>query len=484
VGTDDGNVQLTVDGGAHWTLLSSRLQGLPQGAWIPHIEASPHDAGTAFVVANDYRRDNWQPFAWKTTDYGKSWKRIADEKTVKGHAHCIVQDPVIAELLFLGTESGLWVSIDGGETWEQWKKEFPSVAVMDLAIHPREGDLIVATFGRSLWVIDDLQPLRDLVKDKNITGKTIHVFTPPDAYLVNYPQPAGTHFPSDGFFQGENRPGGARISFWMKTQPKKEAPKPGEEPSKDPTDGKVVITIFNASGDTVRNFTQQPDTFLQSVNWDLSGRGPKFPGWQEQKSSPDDEAGGPVIAGTYKVQLRFGAEIATTQVNVLHDPRRMQDLPGLRERDSLQHRVNHSVQVAFSAFEQLKEMNKTVDYLAGAYSNLETVQKDLLVKEGKMIQDSVRALTNLFLQPQDFKGYDHLTLRIVNRLGNALEHASSSPGRPSATAYSATTQVEASLRDALRRINAFTQAQWEEYKKHVRAASPDVFHNFSELKLD
>lgn len=270
----------------------------------------------------------------------------------------------------------------------------------------------------------------------------------------------------------------------MKTQPKKETPKPGEEPSKDPTDGKVVITIFNERGDTVRNFTQQPDTFLQSVNWDLNGRGYRSPSWQEQKPGPDDNAGNAVLPGTYKVQLRWGAEISSTQLNVLADPRRAPDPSGLRERDSLQQRIDRSIRVANTAFEQLKEMNKTVDYLAGAYTNLPKEKKDLLLKEGKMIQDSVKALSSLFLQPQDFKGYDHLTQRIGNRIDNATEHITSSPGKPSATAYTATAQVEASVRAALSRINAFTQKQWEDYKQHVRSASPDVFHDLPELKLD
>ena len=183
VGTDDGNVQLTRDGGETWTNFRGRISGLPTGAWIPQIRASAYNAGEAFVVANDYRRGDFRPFIFRTTDFGKTWTRMIDEKKVTGYALCVLQDPAEPNLVFVGTEHGLWISFDNGASFEQWKNGYPSVSTYDLAIQEREADLAIATFGRSLWILDDIRPLRKIAA---ATGKTfpdkLTAFTAPDAF--------------------------------------------------------------------------------------------------------------------------------------------------------------------------------------------------------------------------------------------------------------------------------------------------------------
>ncbi|NBO50485.1 MAG: hypothetical protein EBU80_12360, partial [Chitinophagia bacterium] len=128
VGTDDGNVQLTKDGGKTWTNFRGKIPGLPVGAWIPQIQASKYNAGEAFVVANDYRRGDFKPYIFRTTDFGKTWTRLVDEKKVVGYALCVLQDPTEPNLIFAGTEQGLWVSLDNGASFQQWKNGFPSVS--------------------------------------------------------------------------------------------------------------------------------------------------------------------------------------------------------------------------------------------------------------------------------------------------------------------------------------------------------------------
>jgi photosystem II stability/assembly factor-like uncharacterized protein len=162
VGTDDGFVQLTRDGGRSWTNVSLNLPGVRPGSWIPYVEASVHDAGEAFVVVSDYRRNDWRPMVFHTKDYGRTFTRIVDEQQVRGHAQVLLQDPVERNLLWLGTDNGLWLSIDGGKHWAQWTNGFPAVQTSDLKVHPREHDLIVATFGRALWILDDIRPIRAL----------------------------------------------------------------------------------------------------------------------------------------------------------------------------------------------------------------------------------------------------------------------------------------------------------------------------------
>ena len=154
VGTDDGNVQLTTDDGKTWTNFRGKIPGLPNGSWIPQIKASRHNAGEAFVVANDYRRGDFKPYIFRTTDFGKTWTRLVDERKVTGYALCVLQDPAEPNLIFAGTEQGLWISFDNGNNFQQWKNGYPSVSTYDLAIQEREADLAIATFGRALWILD------------------------------------------------------------------------------------------------------------------------------------------------------------------------------------------------------------------------------------------------------------------------------------------------------------------------------------------
>ena len=159
-GTDDGNVQLTTDNGKTWTSFRGKIPGLPPGAWIPQIRASRYQAGEAFVVANDYRRGDLKPYIFRTTDFGKTWSRIVDEKKVTGYALSLIQGPVEPNLIFVGTEQGLWISFDNGNSFQQFRNGYPSVSTYDLAIRRGEADLAIATFGRALWILDDIRPLR------------------------------------------------------------------------------------------------------------------------------------------------------------------------------------------------------------------------------------------------------------------------------------------------------------------------------------
>src|SRR6185436_11699665 len=160
-GTDDGRLHVTRDGGKSWTSVEKNVPGVPAYTWIPHIKASRQAAGTAFVVFDDHRRSNLATYVVRTDDYGKTWRSLSTPE-LRGYAQAIEQDPVDPNLLFLGTEFGLWVSIDAGKSWSPWRQGVPTVGVYDLVVQPRDGDLVVATHGRALYVIDDIRPLRHL----------------------------------------------------------------------------------------------------------------------------------------------------------------------------------------------------------------------------------------------------------------------------------------------------------------------------------
>src|SRR6202022_1622006 len=161
-GTDDGNLQVTRDGGATWTNVVGNVRGLPANAWVSSVEAGHFDAGTAYATFDLHTFGDMRPYAYRTTDYGRTWTPLVPMGApVRGYAHVIKEDLVNPRLLFLGTELGLWISADGGERWSRYKgNNFPAVAVRDLAVHPRDDDLVIATHGRGIWIIDDITPPR------------------------------------------------------------------------------------------------------------------------------------------------------------------------------------------------------------------------------------------------------------------------------------------------------------------------------------
>jgi hypothetical protein len=210
VGTDDGRLHITRDGGASWTSLESRVGGVPENTWVPHIGASPHDPGTAFVVFDDHRRSNITPYVYRTTDYGNTWTSLATAD-LSGYCLVVEQDPVNPDLLFLGTEYGLFVTLDGGKKWMKWTHGVPTASVIDLVIHPRDHDLVLGTHGRAAFVLDDIRPLRTV--NTGILEKPIHLFEIPDAQQYRVRQTGASRFPGATEYRGENRPYGAMITF-------------------------------------------------------------------------------------------------------------------------------------------------------------------------------------------------------------------------------------------------------------------------------
>lgn len=220
-GTDDGRVHYTLNGGTTWTDVSANIKGLPAGSWIPQIKASGKNKGEALLVANDYRRFNYTPYVYRTKDYGKTWTRIVDENDTESYALAIIEDLEEPNLMFLGTDDGLYISMDAGNKWTKWTEGFPTVSVKDLVIQPREHDLVIGTFGRAAWILDDIRPLREMARNKAVLSNKLALFNPPTAYQVAYQQPTGSRFGADALYQGENRGGGAVMSYYVKIDEKK-----------------------------------------------------------------------------------------------------------------------------------------------------------------------------------------------------------------------------------------------------------------------
>jgi photosystem II stability/assembly factor-like uncharacterized protein len=296
-GTDDGKVWITENGGQNWTDLTANLPAAAKGQWMSRLEASHFDAQVAYLVVDAHRSGNYAPLVYRTADGGKTWQGIAGNLPADGPAKVLREDVKNANLLFVGTEFGLFVSLDRGGNWVKWPG-LPTVAVDDIAIQAREADLVIATHGRSLYIVDDIRPLQELTVDA--AAADTHLFTIRPAFGVNMLPGWTDEEGMAGVFRGTNPPEGAIINFFVK------------EYTGDP----VKITITNAAKATVANLTAPGTPGIGRVTWDLrmtkdllteyGGEGAKFvrPGEYEVTLTH----GKTKVAGKVKVTVAEGLE--------------------------------------------------------------------------------------------------------------------------------------------------------------------------------
>jgi photosystem II stability/assembly factor-like uncharacterized protein len=302
VGTDDGNVQLTRDGGAQWTNVVGNVPGLPNASWVSWIEASRFEPGTAYAAFDRHTFGDMAPHVYRTQDFGKSWTRIADPSgPVRGYAHVIKEDAMKKDLLFLGTELGLFISPDGGKSWAEFRGgNFPRVAVRDLAIHPRDGDLVLATHGRGIWIIDDLSPLRAL------SGE---VLAQDVAFLPGRPaqerMPAAGGWPEgDATFLGENPTSGATITYYQRARH---------------VYGPIEIEVLDAQGKLIDTVPATTRRGLNRVSWSMQLKAPAVP---RAATVANWASRGPrVMPGSYTVRLRKAGQVVESRIDLVLDRR-------------------------------------------------------------------------------------------------------------------------------------------------------------------
>src|SRR5437588_803555 len=304
VGTDDGNVQLTRDSGKTWSNMVGNVPNLPKNSWVSWVQAGNFDAGTAYAAFDRHTFGDMAPYVFRTADFGKTWTPLVsaqDAKGVRGYAHVIKEDLVQPNLLFLGTEFGLFVSIDGGKAWAQFKgSHFPAVAVRDLAIHPRENDLVLATHGRGIWIVDDITPLRALSSDL-LTQEASFVSARPVQQRIEanggWPGGAAT-------FTGDNPPDAAVITYYQRTRH---------------LFGKLKIEVVDASGRVVDELPASKRPGLNRVIWSMHEKPPRVP--PAAQIAGAGTRGPRLLPGTYTVRMTKAGKVSETKLTVGLDKR-------------------------------------------------------------------------------------------------------------------------------------------------------------------
>lgn len=303
VGTDDGLVQVTRDDMATFTEVGKNIPGLPPNHmyWIARVVASAHDSATAYVAVDGHRSDDLKPYLFVTRDFGRTWTKITNGLPEYGNLETVAEDPKNPNLLFAGTEFGLYISLNGGQSWQKFMNNYPTVRTDDIKIHPRDGDLIVGTHGRSIWIADDITPLQQLTPAVMSSEATLFDIRPAVAWKNDRRRLQAVT--GQMVFQGENAPEGTFIHYYLRNAPA----------------GEVKITITDTEGRVVRSLDGTRNAGINRVQWELDRNPAEGQGGRGGGRGGGFGGGGSVDPGTYLVTLTVGNLRLSKPVQVLED---------------------------------------------------------------------------------------------------------------------------------------------------------------------
>jgi photosystem II stability/assembly factor-like uncharacterized protein len=468
-GTDDGNVQLTRDGGKTWTSFRGKIPGMPLGGWIPQIQTSKHNAGEAFVVCNDYRRGDFKPYIFRTTDYGKTWTRLIDEKKVIGYALCVIQDPAEPNLIFVGTEQGLWVSLDNGASFEQWKNGYPSVSTYDMAIQEREADLVIATFGRAIWILDDIRPLRKLAANKGQLNKPVQLFDTPEAIQAQFRNAPGYEWSTWGIWDAENKPRGASISYFI--QPAK------KDSSKTAKADSALVKIYNEQGVLIRNLKWKADTGFNRSIWRMEEKGYRFPGSPKPKPGDPEPGGQPVLPGTYKLVMEYQQAKDSTMITIKDDPRLGNRNAVKLAQNQQRERLRKSSEQLTISMDKLTEAEEVCKKVDAHYKDVTGATADSIRKQTKVMQDSIKAIREFISgKTQTRQGYGQVPqVTVMNQLQQANQSIGSKPIVPGPQEEMLVVRAEQLIAEAVGRVDRFMAGPWASYRTKVEGTKQSFF---------
>lgn len=295
-GTDDGLLQVSWDGGKSWNDVSSALEGLPKETWINTFEPSTHQAGRAYVAINNYRNDDYGNYIYRTEDYGKTWESVEGDLPANRVARTLREDPKNPDLLYLGTEFGLFISNDAGKHWVELKSNMPTLPFNDLVIHPRDNDLVLGTHGRGVWILDQVNALQELTPE--VLEQSAELFSIGDAAMINYTND-GAHT-GDMYYRGENPAFGAAIDYYLQDSVGKDA---------------ISLKIYDSNGEYVSEVKAKNKSGLHRIMWDLRYE-------YDAPGSGRFRMNGPfVLPGLYTAKLEVNGEMFEENFRVNGDPR-------------------------------------------------------------------------------------------------------------------------------------------------------------------
>ncbi len=358
IGTDDGLLQVSWDDGQSWTDVTAQLSGLPKETWINTIEPSSHVAGRAYVAINNYRNDDFKNYVYRTDDYGKTWTSIVGDLPEDRVARTLREDPKNPNLLYLGTELGLFVSIDGGDHWAELKSNMPTLPFNDLVIHERDNDLVLGTHGRGVWILDHLNALQELTPE--VLGQEAALFSISEAEIINYSR-TGAHT-GDMYYRGENPDFGAALDYYLKDSVAPDA---------------VTLGIYDGAGQLVSDIQMKKGPGLHRVMWNLRYD------FKAEGNGRSRVQGPYVLPGMYTAKLEVGDQSYSQTFTVSDDPRLNIPIDIRREWTASQWEV-------LELYNQVAGERADIQKLSSQLSELKTKNVKYEESEAKPLMESDR----------------------------------------------------------------------------------------------
>ena len=388
-GTNDGLVHVTRDGGENWANVTKNIPDLPEWGTVSNIEPSRYDTGTCYITVDFHQVNNRDPYVYKTNDYGASWKSISSDipKSVFSYAHCIREDPVRKGLLYVGTENAIYASLNDGESWIPLQSNMPHAPVHWMVVQENFNDLVVATYGRGFWIMDDITPLQQLTPEVLESGA--HLFKPRPAYRFRFKST-----PMDSMQEpsvGRNPPYGAQINYFLKERAK----------------GKVKIDVINEAGEKVRSLNATNSVGINRINWNLRYESteriklrtkPKYADWVKMGKSGYRSYvswGGPVSLfappGKYMVKLLVGDQEFTQELEIRRDPSAPGSEEGIQEQFQMVKEIWADSQAVAKMVNQIEWIRKQIYDLQDMLKEKEegTESLDNVVKVGKELDEKL-----------------------------------------------------------------------------------------------
>jgi photosystem II stability/assembly factor-like uncharacterized protein len=474
-GSDDGLVHVTRDSGKNWANVTP--QGIPEWIQINSLEASHHVAGAAYVAATMYKSDDNRPYLYKTSDYGKSWKKITNGIPDGAFTRVIREDPARRGLLYAGTETGIYLSFDDGENWQSFQLNLPVTPITDLAVHKRDKDLIVATQGRSFWVLDDLPVLHQL--SDSVAKADVHLFKPEESYRM----PGGGGFRTPASTIGENPPAGVVTYYYLKNKPT----------------GDVSLEFLDSSGKLIKKFSSRAgtegggagpgaegfgggggqsristDAGLNRFVWNLRHEDAKgFPGlimWAGNLTGPR------AVPGRYQIKLTIDGKSLTETVELKKDPRLDTTQEAFAKQLDLLLKIRDKLSETHEAIIGIRDVRRQVDEITKRLAD--EAEAKAVVDSGKALNAKLTAVEEELYQTRNQSNQDPLNypIRLNNKLAALGGVVGSADAEPTAQSHVVYEELVGKINAQLQKLDQIMKSDLPTFNKQVRDQNvPAVF---------
>ncbi len=463
-GSDDGLLHITQDGGKSWQNVTPK--DIPAWSMMSIVDASPHTVGTAYVAANHYKLDDFKPYLFKTTDFGKSWRKIVKGIPENEFTHVIREDPNRKGLLYAGTERGIYVSFNDGENWQPLQNNLPVTPIHDIAIQAREKDLVVATHGRSFWVLDDLTPLYQL--NDQLAKSDVILYQPRENYRTG-----GFTFDRPGIALGKNPPNGVVVYYYMKAKPKEKDTLKLEFLE---SDGKLIKSFHgkmekksggHGRDDEDGQTTAPVDSGMNRFVWDR--RYPdavKVPGaimWSGYVEGPE------AVPGKYQVRLKIGDKSWTQPFEIRKDPRVKTTQEEFKEQFDFLIKIRDKVSEAHRAVLTIRDIRKQTEELVARLEKHPS--KDTIGSVSKKLNEELKKVEEEIIQVKIKSGQDALNypIKLNDKIATLSGVVSSADTRPTKQSYDVYNELSDKLDTQLAKFKGLVDKDLVSFNQLVKS---------------